>query len=159
MALESLITPGHVVGLAVAQGCFHAESRPDPRYRLGWRVRATFWIEMPRAQRQVLEAVRDHLGCGKVYDLAFARYAGYHGRTWLPHSRYQVCRVRELEDVIVPFFRANPLFGPCAESFETFALLVAVLASKRHRSPHGLAVARELAGRLREQNAREHLAA
>ena len=68
------ITTEHVVGLVVGEGCFYTECAPDPKFRFGWRIRPAFCIEMRHDDRDALEAVQHHIGCGRIYDLDFGRY-------------------------------------------------------------------------------------
>ena len=149
-----MITAENVVGLVVGEGCFYVESCPDSRYRLGWRIRPAFCIEMRAEEEGVLEVVRDLLGCGSVYHLDFGRYSGYEKRGWLPHVKYRVTRRRDLDQRVVPFFRQYPLFGRKAVAFEHFAKLVEILTAGLHRTPKGLDLAKEVADRLREHNRR-----
>ena len=150
----SIVTPENVTGLVVGEGCFYAESTADTKYKLGWRLRPGFCIEMRGDDRSVLEAVQHHLGCGAIYDLDFGRYRGYEARGWAPHAKYRVTALPDLEEKVLPFFRRHPLFGRKAEAFSLFAELVEHLRSGHHRSNKGLAVGKEIAARLAEHNAR-----
>ncbi len=147
-------TPGHICGLVVGEGCFYAESAADPKYRLGWRIRPAFCIEMRYDDRPVLEAVKRSLGCGEIYELDFGRYRGYEARGWHPHVKYRVSRIVDLHEKVVPFFRKHGLFGRKAEAFEIFASIVEILYGKEHRTRRGLEGARQLAARLKNHNAR-----
>ena len=71
--MRDAITPENISGLVVGEGCFYAESAPDPKYRSGWRIRPAFCIEMRHDELEVLEAVREALGCGGIYRLDFGR--------------------------------------------------------------------------------------
>src|SRR5918992_1771775 len=81
------ITPAHVAGLVVGEGCFYAESRKDPKYLSGWRIRPAFCLEMRADDRAALDIVRAQLDCGRVYKLDFGRYGGYEDRGWKPHAK------------------------------------------------------------------------
>lgn len=144
----------HIVGLVVGEGCFYAESTPDTKYRLGWRLRPAFSIEMRIDERPVLEAVRQTLGCGRVYELDFGRYRGYEKRNWMGHAKYRVGATRDLARFVVPFFEANPLFGRKAMAFKHFSQLVRLLSSGSHRSPEGLREGKALATLLTDHNRR-----
>lgn len=148
------ISADNVVGLVVGEGCFYAESAPDPKYRSGWRVRPGFSVELRVDDLPVLEEVRRHLACGEIYHLDFGRYKGYEARSWAPHAKFRVSRIHDLHQRVVPFFSENPLFGKKADSFEVFAELVDHLVARRHRSPDGALKAAELAARLSATNGR-----
>lgn len=152
--MASEMTPDHVVGLVVGEGCFYVESAPDPKYRLGWRLRPGFCIEMRIDELPLLEAVRDVIGCGRIYELDFGRYRGYERKGWVPHAKYRVGSIKELEQFVVPFFEAHPLFGRKAIAFGHFSRLIALLAAGEHRSPAGLHRGKVLAAKLCRHNRR-----
>ena len=141
-----------MAGLVVGEGCFYAESAKDPKYRLGWRIRPGFCVEMRYDDRPALEAVMHHLGCGRIYDLDFGRYKGYESRGWKPHVKFRVTRISDLSERVVPFFDENPLFGRKLEAFRIFSVLVGLLHQGDHRTPPGLHRARQLAAQLSKHN-------
>lgn len=150
----SAITPAHISGLVVGEGCFYAESAPDSKYRLGWRIRPAFCIEMRHDDRAVLEEVRRQLSCGQIYELDFGRYRAYRSRGWQPHVKYRVTRLSDLQEKVVPFFRRYPLFGQKALAFTLFASLVESLARGDHRCETRLETTKGLAAALSRHNAR-----
>ncbi len=149
-----IITAENVSGLVVGEGCFYAESCADPKYLSGWRIRPAFCVEMREDDREVLEAIKHHLQCGRIYELDFGRYKGYGERGWRRHSKFRVTRLEDLHSRVVPFFLEHPLFGRKQQAFELFSQIVVVLRSRRHLAPEGLDLARLLASQLREHNAR-----
>jgi hypothetical protein len=146
------MTPENVTGLVVGEGCFYVESGPDPKYRSGWRIRPAFCIEMRYDDREVLVGVRDHLGCGSVYDLDFGRYRGYESRGWKPHAKYRVSNLADLYSKVLPFFRRYPLFGRKLGAFELFERIVELKMRKEHLEPRGLETAKRLARQLTKHN-------
>jgi len=148
------ITPAHVAGLVVGEGCFYAESGEDPKYLSGWRIRPAFCLEMRADDRAALELVQAQLNCGHLYDLDFGRYEGYEERGWKAHVKYRVTRLSDLHDKVVPFFSQHRLFGRKREAFELFAELVQLMYRKAHLESTGLFEAKALAARLAEHNRR-----
>ena len=148
------LLPEHISGLVVGEGCFYAESCPDPKYRSGWRIRPAFCIEMRHEEREVLEEVARRLGCGRVYDLDFGRYRGYESRGWEGHVKLRVSNLPDLHGGVVPYFRRHQLFGPKRIAFDVFAELVELLNARRHLSPSGLKECKAVAARLAEHNRR-----
>lgn len=146
------MTPDNLAGLVVGEGCFYVESAADSKYRSGWRIRPAFCIEMRQDEREVLEEVRAHLGCGAVYDLDFGRYRGYEDKGWHPHVKYRVGSVADMYSKVVPFFRRHQLFGRKRRAFEFFAELVELIAKRQHLTNEGLERAKDLARQLTEHN-------
>jgi hypothetical protein len=146
------MTPENVAGLVVGEGCFYAENAPDPKYRSGWRIRPAFWIEMRHDDREVLDGVRDHLGCGNVYHLDFGRYRGCEAQ--------RVAATREVSGEQPPRparQRRAVLSTPRslraeAKSIRALRGAVEMLVKGEHRDPLGLARAKELAMQLTKHN-------
>jgi hypothetical protein len=148
------ISPEHICGLVVGEGCFYAESVRDPGYRLGWRVRPGFCNEMRADERPVLEAVQRCLDCGGIYHLDFGRYKGYREKGWHRHAKFRVANVRDLHERVVPFFDEHLLFGRKWLAFQVFKPLVALVYERQHLTPEGLAEAKGLATKLAAHNQR-----
>ena len=150
--MSHAITPENIAGLVVGEGCFYAESAADKKYKSGWRVRPAFCIEMRHDETEILEAVRDALGCGGIYRLDFGRYRGYQQKRWAPHAKYRVSKLAHLNDQVIPFFERYTLFGRKRRAFECFVPLVQLLIARRHLEPEGLAEAKRLAEALSTHN-------
>jgi hypothetical protein len=146
------VTPDHIAGLVVGEGCFYVESGADSKYRSGWRIRPAFCIEMRHDDKEVLEAVQLALGCGSIYDLDFGRYRGHESKEWHPHVKYRVSNLADLHGKVVPFFQEHPLFGRKRTSFELFAELVEMKTQGEHLDDEGLARAKALAKQLTGHN-------
>jgi hypothetical protein len=154
MSAESRITPEHVAGLVVGEGCFYAESAADAKYTLGWRIRPAFCVEMRADDLEALKTVKAQIGCGRIYQLDFGRYRGYEGPGWHPHAKFRVTRIRDLADNVVPFFNEHTLFGRKKVAYELWAQLVKGVSVGEHRNREGLAVLKEVAERLAMHNRR-----
>jgi hypothetical protein len=102
--------------------------------------------------REVLEEVKSHLGCGSIYELDFGRYKGYEAKGWRPHVKYRVSRLADLHDKVIPFFREHQLFGRKRTAFELFAQLVEMMHDREHLTHEGLVKAKDLARCLTEYN-------
>ncbi len=82
-------------------------------YRRRWKISAAFNVS--QHDRAPLELFRETLGCGTL------RRAGNSGWYW------EVNRLSEISDRIVPFFERFPLIGTKARDFELFRSAVALL--------------------------------
>lgn len=148
------ISADNLSGLVVGEGCFYAESAADRNYRLGWRIRPGFCVEMRADDREVLGALRLAMDCGEIYELDFGRYRGYEQKGWHPHAKFRVTRIRDLHEKVVPFFELHPLFGRKRKAFDLFAPLVGLVYAREHLTPAGLKSAKQIASRLAQHNAR-----
>jgi len=146
------ISPENVSGFVVGEGCFYVECGGDKKYKLGYRIRPAFCIEVRHDDREVLEAVRDHLGCGNIYDLDFGRYKGYEQKKWKPHVKYRTSNIDDISKKVVPFFKQHRLFGKKRRSFDLFCKIVELVERKAHLSEEGLQQILPLVNELRTLN-------
>jgi hypothetical protein len=146
------ISPENISGFVVGEGCFYVESGKDPKYKLGYRVRAAFCIELREDDREILESIREALGCGNIYSLDFGRYEGYSEKGWRPHVKYRVSNQVDLTQKVIPFFRKYPLFGKKLQSFELFTKIVGKLEAKEHLTINGLEETMALVSALKALN-------
>ena len=104
-------------GFAMGEGSFMLICRPRTDYRRGWRISAAFNV----SQKDIvpLELFQGTLRCGTL------RKAGNDG--WY----FEVNRLDDIRQNVVPFFRRWPLVGKKALDFELFAQAVAILSRSR----------------------------
>jgi hypothetical protein len=146
------ISPENISGFVVGEGCFYVESGNDPKYKLGYRVRASFCIELREDDREILESIQKTLECGNIYNLDFGRYRGYSEKGWRPHVKYRVSNRTDLTQKVIPFFKKHPLFGKKLESFKVFTQIVDKIEAKEHLTPIGLEEIKLLISELKSLN-------
>lgn len=109
---------GHyLAGFAHGEGSFMISCRRRADYVRGWKISAAFNVS--QADPEPLLLFRETLGCGSV------RRGGNNG--WY----FEVNSLRDLRQVVVPFFRRFPLMGAKARELEVFRAAVEMLS----RSP------------------------
>ena len=148
------MSPEHVSGYVIGEGCFYAESGKDYKYRLGHRIRLAFSIEVREQDRELLETVQEYLGCGNIYHLDFGRYVGYKQKKWKRHVKYRVSNFDDLYKKVIPFFRKYPLFGMKLKSFDIFSEIAEKMINKEHLTESGLNEIKLLVKQLRQINKR-----
>lgn len=146
------ISPEALVGFVVGEGCFYVESGCDKKYRLGWRIRPAFCVEVREDDRPILEALRETLRCGNIYELDFGRYRGYAEKGWRPHVKYRVSNFEEILSKVVPFFERYPLFGRKKRCFKLFQRVVVAMRGRQHLDPQGLEQIKEVVRELNHLN-------
>lgn len=146
------VPPEFVSGFVTGEGCFYTESGYDEKYKLKHRIRLAFCIEAKQEDREVLEAVKEHLQCGNIYDLDFGRYRGYEQRKWKPHVKYRVGNFKDIAEKVIPFFQRYPLYGNKRKAFEVFSTIAEQVANKDHLTEEGLKEIKVLVNRLRALN-------
>lgn len=148
------ITPQNISGFVVGEGCFYVESGKDPDYKLGYRIRAGFEIEVAEEDKEILESIQKQLGCGSVYHVDFGRYKEYSRKKWKRHVKYRVSNQQDIAEKVIVFFRQYPLFGKKQKVFEVFCEIVKRLQNKDHLSPERLEELKALVEKLKALNKR-----
>ncbi len=129
---ERLRTTGWVVGFVDGEGCFSSPIYRCSKMRLGWQVRPEFAVAQGVSSRGVLEDFVRFFGCGKVYRNS------RHDNHREDMVRYCVQRLGDLRDVIVPFFKENPLRTSKRDNFEKFTKIIELMELRRHLSVPGI---------------------
>ena len=106
-----------LAGFALGEASFMFVCRARRGRERRWRVSAAFNVS--QHDRAPLDLFRETLGCGTM------RTAGNGGWYW------EVNRLSDLEERIVPFFERFPLVGVKSEDFTRFASAVRLLARGR----------------------------
>lgn len=148
---ERLRTLGWVVGFVDGEGCFSSPIYRCGKMTLRWQVRPEFAVAQGASSRDVLEELVRFFGCGKVY--ANARYDNHREDMF----RYCVRRFGDLRDVIVPFFKENPLRTAKRSNFDKFARIIELMELRRHLSVDGIIEIAEIAQTMNHRKPSELL--
>src|SRR3989344_3821639 len=97
------VSSEYVVGLTDGEGCFYVNVGESPRYRSGVRIQMNFHIKMQEKDHQLLEKVKNTIGCGAVYFQKEQR--ANHAQCY----RYTVSAQSDIINIIIPFFKQHPL--------------------------------------------------
>ena len=154
---ERLVRVGWVVGFVDGEGCFslglvrqpHRDGRVG--YRAGYQVFHEFVVTQGARSVGCLHELRDFFGVGAV---VVNRRSDDHRE---PLYRYVVRRRQDLLDVVIPFFRQNPLRSAKREDFEKFATCIERMQDNEHLSNEGLASIVEVIGTMNRRKPRDEL--
>lgn len=123
----------YIAGFVDGEGCFALNYRADRRYDgKGNKIyeyhywKTEFAIVLHPSDAELLRLIKQSLGVGSI---SFKR-AG-------DQVRYSVQNVLDLNNVIVPFFKKNPLFGTKAKDFELWSQAVHLLYTHRQKKRVG----------------------
>jgi len=70
---------------------------------------------------------------------------------------YGVSKRKDLVDVIIPFFKAHPLFSAKQLDFEIFAEIVSMMSRKEHNTFDGLIKIAKMTENMNQKKSREEL--
>ena len=117
----------YISGLVDGDGCFHFSCHIEVKRRNGKEERYPRWrycfvIHMQEREESMLQAVRDVLGCGKVYLFRKTKMA-----------RYSVENIEDLCDKVIPFFDNNTLHAVRGKCFEIWKTCLMTLRKIKER--------------------------
>jgi hypothetical protein len=99
---------------------------------LGWQVQPRFAVVQGERSVHVLELLQNFFGCGSIYR---NRRRDNHKEDLFV---YNVFRLEQLCEIIVPFFEANPLRTAKLEDFLKFRQVLLMMRQKSHLTRDGL---------------------
>lgn len=145
--MNSILNPNYIVGLVDGEGCFCVSiNKRKDKSKL--EVQLLFEIELRADDKEILERVKETLGCGNIYYLDYERY-----KKWKPHYKYKVSNLVDISTKIIPFFTKYPLQAKKKYSFMLFCEVCDLMLKKQHLTADGV----ERIKRLREGLRRDSL--
>jgi hypothetical protein len=154
---ERLITPDWVVGFVDGEGCLsvsvvrQAGDTARSGYRTGWQLSPRFAVTQAERSLGVLEALQCFFGVGRV--VRNQRHDNHRESLY----RFDASRLADLNRVIVPFFRRNPLRTAKRHDFERFVECLAIITDGRHRETAGMIAVLELIETMNHRKSRGEL--
>ena len=123
----------YVVGLTDGEGCFYVNVGKSSRYRAGYRIQLHFHLKMQERDRDLLEKVKNTIGCGEVYFQKEQR--ANHCQCY----RYTVSAERDIQEIVIPFFTKYPLQSVSkSASFKIFCQIASLIKENKHLTIEGV---------------------
>ena len=111
----------YIQGFTDAEGCFSVSIEKQKTTRFGWVLDPVFQITQHRENSEVLDLIRETLGCGRIIQ-----------KPGQPDTMiYIVDNRRQLKEIVLPFFEKHKLLVKKGD-FELFAQIVNGLEEKKH---------------------------
>ena len=154
---ERLIQRGWVIGFVDGEGCFSIGFIRQPNrinrkgYRTGYQVAHEFAVTQGAKSISCLHELHEFFGVGQV--IINNRYDNHKEHLY----RYVVRKRKDLLEVVIPFFRQNPMHSSKQKDFEKFAQCVELIESGHHLIPSGLIEIVEIAQTMNRQKPRNEL--
>ena len=132
MKLESQWITGFVDG----EGCFHVGINPHTEMTAGYQVLPEFTVVQHKRDIQILHALKDYFGCGVVRTNHGDRMA------------YRVRSIKDLSQIIIPFFFKHPLQSKKRIDFEKFKSVLSLMNEDVHLHADGIKEIRQIASQM-----------
>ena len=143
---KPIVSKEYIVGLTDGEGCFYVNVGVSSRYRSGVRIQLHFHLKMQEKDKQLLEKVKNTIGCGAVYFQKEQRVN--HAQCY----RYTVSSQSDILNIIIPFFRKYPLQSYSKNySFRIFCKIARLVKNKVHLSKAGIKKIRMLKSKMNQK--------
>jgi hypothetical protein len=125
---------GYIAGYVDGEGSFSVSVQRNASCRVGFQLVPEFHVSQNGDRAQVLEVIRERLGCGTIK-----------ANSRRDHALVLVVRNRgALLGSVIPFFERCPMLSSKQADFEKFASVVRDMARGRHRTFDGFSELLEL---------------
>nr|ATI20526.1 LAGLIDADG endonuclease [Juglanconis juglandina] len=127
------LNPEWVRGFAEGEGCFFVTLANNLRLNSGVQVTLGFILTQHSRDINLLQEFNSFFGCGKI-SLRKTSLAG----------DFKVSGVKDIINIIIPFFEKYPFFGTKLISLKQLCLVVDIVKEKGHLTDEGLKKIRDI---------------
>ena len=131
-----------ITGFVDGEGCFHVGINAHAEMTAGYQVLPEFTVVQHERDVQVLHALKDYFGCGVV--------RVNHG----DRMAFRVRKLKDLLDVIAPFFMKHPLKTKKNVDFRKFRKVLLKMEKGMHLTSEGIDEIRIIAGQMNRGGSR-----
>jgi len=132
----SKLTPDWIVGFIDGEGCFHVGISKHPEVRFGYQILPELTVVQHISDIQLLYKLKSAMGCGVVRRNHADRYC------------WRVRDLKNLAEIIVPFFERYNLKSKKAVEFRKFAKVVKIMQGKDHLNEEGFKEICDIASKM-----------
>ena len=131
-----------ITGFVDGEGCFHVGINAHAEMTAGYQVLPEFTVVQHERDMQILHALKDYFGCGVV--------RVNHG----DRMAYRVRKLKDLLDVIAPFFMKHPLKTKKNVDFRKFRTVLLKMEKGMHLTGEGIEEIRIIARQMNRGGSR-----
>jgi hypothetical protein len=124
------ISDQYLTGFVEGEGCFYVGFGKRIDLPLKWQIITEFHVSQNPGGRNILEALKDRLGCGYVKP---NHPGSCRDRTWV----LVVKNRKDLRAKVIPFFERNKLHSQKWQEFLMFKEAISLIEKGRHLKPEG----------------------
>ncbi len=135
---ERLKLSNWIVGFVDGEGCFSVSIFKNRTSKYGFQVMPEFVVTQGAKSVHVLEEIKDFFGCGSIF--VNRRHDNHNENIY----RFCVRSFKDLQEIIIPFFKENQLKTSKKNDFTIFCEVILLMANRQHLSLEGLEKIRQL---------------
>lgn len=132
-----------IVGFIDGEGCFHIGINKHDELRFGYQVLPELTVVQHERDLNLLHTLRSVMGCGVVRKNHGDRYC------------WRVRDLKNLSEIIVPFFEKHPLKSKKSVEFKKFARVVRLMRRGDHLKEEGFQRIVKIASGMNTRNRRQ----
>ena len=129
---ERLRLSGWIVGFVDGEGCFSISVFKNRTSKSGYQVMPEFVVTQGQKSLNSLKIIKDFFGCGAIY--VNRRYDNHKENIY----RYCVRNFKDINEKIIPFFKANQLLTYKRKDFELFCKVIEMIKNRQHLTLLGI---------------------
>ena len=129
---ERLKLSGWIVGFVDGEGCFSISVFKNRTSKSGYQVMPEFVVTQGQKSLNSLKIIKDFFGSGAIY--VNRRYDNHKENIY----RYCVRNFKDINEKIIPFFKANQLLTYKRKDFELFCKVIEMIKNRKHLTLLGL---------------------
>ena len=117
----------YISGYVDGEGCFTVSISPRAKLAVGWEVPPSLSVSQNGDRAEVLQFIKDHLGCGSIRPDRSDKTL-----------KWETRRLEDLLVHVIPHFERFPLLSGKRFEFDQFARVCQAMAAGEHRTTAGL---------------------
>ena len=129
---ERLDIVSWIIGFTDGEGCFSVSILKNKTSKTGWQVFPEFVITQGKKSLPALEIFKKYSECGNIFENK--RYDNHKENIY----KYCVRSKKDLNDIIIPFFKTNQLMTAKIKDFEIFCKILDLINDNNHLNIKGL---------------------
>jgi hypothetical protein len=130
------LDPNWISGFIDGEGCFHIGISKHPELRFGHQILPELTVVQHKRDIDLLHRIRSQMNCGVVRCNHADRYC------------WRVRDMKNLAEIIVPFFERYKLMSKKRIEFLKFAKVIRMMLAKKHLSREGFEKICEIASTM-----------
>ena len=122
---QSRLSPEWISGFVDGEGCFHIGINKHPEVRFGYQILPELTVVQHKRDIDLLYELKKTMGCGVVRRNHGDRYC------------WRVRNLKNLSEIVIPFFQRYALKSSKAVEFHKFEKVVRMMHEEKHLTEEG----------------------
>ena len=135
---ERLKLASWIVGFVDGEGCFSVSIFKNRTSKSGYQVMPEFVVTQGQKSIAVLEEIKKFFGCGLIF--VNRRHDNHRENIY----RFCIRSLKDLHEIVIPFFKENQLKTSKKNDFKLFCEVVEMMIHRKHLTVDGLETIRQL---------------